>query len=305
MEKRIDVDFDYHKAPRFKKGRFLPFVIYQQPEEITTEHRDKNKTYYPIFNETKIKEWMPSHKSTSKDGIYIYIGVFVFFSIFLPIVTSIRNGEVTEMSYLLVYLFIGIPFLILAYNQWKKHKTAPEQTYVTFNRLNGLITMPKSNRVDYFTIPFTHLKATSRAMMRSKYSYTGPELQFFIDTRSWRPWYDNDYLMMSAGSNKPKVTWSLYVWYMDKNRPLPPGTAFDDFREADFQRRKKEGFPPPLFKSLIPTPEFTVEQQVVREAYWKDEDYIPSKKEAYFNVSPFSKHYKRSHTGELKEDSFE
>ncbi len=33
---------------------------------------------------------------------------------------------------------------------------------------------------------------------------------------------------------------SFYVWYMDKNRPLPPGTAFDAYREKDFERRKAE-----------------------------------------------------------------
>jgi len=40
--------------------------------------------------------------------------------------------------------------------------------------------------------------------------------------------------------------WDFVVWYMDKNRPLPPGTAFDPYREADFQRRKAEGFPKPI-----------------------------------------------------------
>ena len=44
---------------------------------------------------------------------------------------------------------------------------------------------------------------------------------------------------------------------MDKNRPLPPGELFDPYREADFQRRKAEGFPKPLYPSDIPTPEAT------------------------------------------------
>ena len=65
--------------------------------------------------------------------------------------------------------------------------------------------------------------------------------------------------------------WSFYVWYMDKNRPLPPGTAFDPYRQADFERRKSEGFPKPLYRSHIPTPEATPAQQLERERYWKDE----------------------------------
>ena len=63
---------------------------------------------------------------------------------------------------------------------------------------------------------------------------------------------------------------SFYVWYMDKNRPLPPGDAFDEFRERDFQRRKSEGFPSPLYPSFVPTPEATPEQQQERDKYWEE-----------------------------------
>ena len=63
--------------------------------------------------------------------------------------------------------------------------------------------------------------------------------------------------------------WEFVVWYMDKNRPLPPGTAFDPYREADFQRRKAEGFPKPLYKSYIPTPEASRRQQLERERFSK------------------------------------
>jgi len=59
--------------------------------------------------------------------------------------------------------------------------------------------------------------------------------------------------------------WSFTVWYMDKNRPLPPGSAFDAFREKDFERRKAEGFPKPLYPSNIETPEHTKEQQALRK----------------------------------------
>ncbi|WFO16521.1 hypothetical protein M601_001525 [Cellulophaga baltica 4] len=52
---------------------------------------------------------------------------------------------------------------------------------------------------------------------------------------------------------------------MDKNRPLPPGDAFDEYRLQDFERRKAEGFPRPLYPSNIPTPEATPEQQEERE----------------------------------------
>ncbi|MFC5047195.1 hypothetical protein ACFSTE_12075 [Aquimarina hainanensis] len=58
---------------------------------------------------------------------------------------------------------------------------------------------------------------------------------------------------------------SFYVWYMDKNRPLPPGDAFDPYRQRDYERRKAAGFPKPLYSSEISTPEATPEQQAERE----------------------------------------
>ena len=60
---------------------------------------------------------------------------------------------------------------------------------------------------------------------------------------------------------------------MDKNRPLPPGEAFDAYREQDFERRKAEGFPKPLYPSNVPTPEATPEQQAERDQHW-DEQFI-------------------------------
>ncbi|GAA0723991.1 hypothetical protein GCM10009430_28060 [Aquimarina litoralis] len=59
--------------------------------------------------------------------------------------------------------------------------------------------------------------------------------------------------------------WSFYVWYMDKNRPLPPVDVFDQFRQQDYERRKASGFPKPLYPSDIKTPETTKEQQKERE----------------------------------------
>ena len=58
---------------------------------------------------------------------------------------------------------------------------------------------------------------------------------------------------------------SFICWYMDKNRPLPPGDAFDEFRQQDYERRKAAGFPRPLYPSAIKTPEATKKQQKERE----------------------------------------
>lgn len=54
---------------------------------------------------------------------------------------------------------------------------------------------------------------------------------------------------------KSDQMWSTLVWYMDTNRSLPPGTAFDSYREKDYNRRQSAGFPAPLYPSAIPMPD--------------------------------------------------
>lgn len=49
----------------------------------------------------------------------------------------------------------------------------------------------------------------------------------------------------------PYTIYSFLVWYMDKNRTLPKGSAFDAYREKDYLRRKAAGFPDPLYPSAI------------------------------------------------------
>ncbi len=45
--------------------------------------------------------------------------------------------------------------------------------------------------------------------------------------------------------------WSFYVWYMDKNRPLPHGTLFEAYHQKDFFRRRAEGFLPPKYPAYF------------------------------------------------------
>lgn len=81
-----------------------------------------------------------------------------------------------------------------------------------------------------------------------------------IRPNKWQTFAIVGYIGLDCYSNMSFIT-----WYMDKNRPLPPRTAFDPYREQDFERRKAEGFPKSLYPSDIPTPESTPEQQKERE----------------------------------------
>ena len=49
---------------------------------------------------------------------------------------------------------------------------------------------------------------------------------------------------------------SFLQWYMDKNRPLPPGKIFDEFRWGDYATRLIEGFKKSTIPSLVDMTEF-------------------------------------------------
>ncbi len=296
------IDYNYNNAPIFKKyGRFLPFVIYETPKNILVEEEEKERYY----NDKFFIQVKPYVKGSYKQSFYMYGGIAAMFILIFPISYMIRDKVLLlPVGYYITFLLLGLPFIILAFKNWKTHLKMPENEYITFDRLNSLLTMPKMNHVDYFTIPFNHLKAIRRAMARSRYTYMGKELHFFNDTRPWRPWRGDNYLILKL-YGEVYNRWSFYVWYMDKNRPLPPLPFFDDYREKDFERRKSEGFPPPLFKSLVPTPEATPQQQAIRDNFWRDEDYMASKRESHFSINPFDKHYKGFGGSEIDEDSFD
>ena len=87
----------------------------------------------------------------------------------------------------------------------------------------------------------------------------------FVNT--FRPRLLDTLKTMSYGD--PYEYWSFMVWYMDKNRPLPPCRSFDPYREKDFLRRQAEGFPPPLYPSNVPTPEATAKHRKIYAAHIK------------------------------------
>ena len=161
----------------------------------------------------------------------------------------------TSVVLLIFILILGGVFLI-AYSLFvnKKYKI------FELNRLEGTVTYPDR----FFRPPlkgkFKDLKVVI-SVSGNIHGYVDREYLKFVNTFKPRKL---DVLYSFYGSD-PYEEWSFYVWYMDKNRPLPPGTAFDDYREKDCQRRKKLGFPKPLYYSNIPTPEATQEQQEERK----------------------------------------
>jgi hypothetical protein len=134
--------------------------------------------------------------------------------------------------------------------------TMPKKEQI-LNRKDGLITFTGLLWQKNITMPFKNAIFC--------YSTGGEDATGAFMLQVIRPTkgYTFEDFMIGAQSCYEDI--SLITWYMDKNRPLPPGDAFDEYMLQDFERRKAEGFPRPGYPSNIPTPEATKEQQTERE----------------------------------------
>ena len=165
---------------------------------------------------------------------------------------GILNGDTLNGGQTFLFcFFIALTIFFVVYGF-----TMPK-TEAILNRRDGLITFDGFLWQDNITMPFSEVEFC--------YSTGGEDLQGAFQLQIMRP---NKWVTFAIPIFSGKDCYegmSFITWYMDKNRPLPPGELFDPYREADFQRRKAEGFPKPLYPSDIPTPEATPEQQAERE----------------------------------------
>jgi len=105
---------------------------------------------------------------------------------------------------------------------------------VVFDRMNGTVSMPGQWGIfPRHSISFSdvHIGIYYGTMMFPYSKYIPIPIQV---------WHKHD-----------NEVWYVFLQYMDKNYPLPCGTAFDPYREQDFKRRQSEGFPKPTCKSLV------------------------------------------------------
>ena len=137
---------------------------------------------------------------------------------------------------------------------------------LVLDRLNGMVTYPGFLFSKPCSVPFDELLASVASFANS-----GASLVFY---------HYNGITGTSIFAGKCKISgnWSFIVWYMDKNRPLPPGEAFDPYRKKDFQRRKAEGFPPPLYPSYIDTPEDSESQKELSQLHREEKQKRLEKK---------------------------
>ena len=208
------------KVRKFKLYKYLPHTIFERPsdtEKISFEYGTIRADDQFYINDLKYGLWY----------IYLYLAAGCFFISIIGL-----TSDKDPIFFTIISFLIGCFCILYYYKHPKK--------LLILDRLNGLVTYPGFLYSKPYTMSFSDVVAKivssgGRASLVF-YHYNG------ITGTS-----------ISAGDYIPIRNWSFIVWYMDKNRNLPPGEAFDPYREKDFHRRKAEGFLPPLYKSNIPT----------------------------------------------------
>lgn len=183
-----------------------------------------------------------------KEGAEIIgLALFIIFLGFSGLAIFTDDNDLVGFAlFLYILSIIGTLLCILYYFTKKKE--------LILNRMDGTITFSGWLWMKNCTMPFD--KAIFAMGQRSVLILLGP---------TWFP----TYVVLSGSRVFCYEKLSFMVWYMDKNRPLPPGSAFDPYRQRDFDRRKAEGFPDPLYDSAVPTPEASKEHTKEKINFFK------------------------------------
>ena len=207
-------------------------VTYSEPDSTQNIANDK---YIRIITEGTIAPFWGG-------GISLTFVVGLLFGV---------EGELSGADWMIVVICSALTIFFLIY-----YLTKPEKELI-LSRLNGVITFPGFYWQKNITMKFEDIMFM--------YTTGGEDLMGAFDLQIVRPHKSISTFESFDFGGGCYESMSFITWYMDKNRPLPPGSAFDPYRQQDYERRKVEGFPKPLYPSAIPTPEATKKQQVERK----------------------------------------
>jgi len=210
------------------KRNYFPHIILELP-------REKNKMCKENGITRADDQFYIVDKSLYIGKMYIYFGVF--FLVFTFLGAFERDAfEIPGVFVLVIFFLTGILYIVYQYTHPPKK--------IILDRLNGIVTFPGVFYGKPITMPFDKVLAALKLNGKN-----GPVSLGFYHHKILATDIDLDYT--------PIKSWSFIVWYMDKNRSLPPGKLFDPYRKRDYERRKAEGFPEPLYESWIGNPEYS------------------------------------------------
>ena len=209
------------------KRNYFPHIILERP-------RGKNEMSKSNGITRADDQFYIVDKSLYIGKMYIYFGVF-FLVLTFSLSFSRDANEIPGVFFRVIFFLIGILLIVYQYTHPPKK--------IILDRLNGIITFPGVFYGKPITMPFDKVLAALKLNGKN-----GPVSLGFYHHKILATDIDLDHT--------PIKSWSFIVWYMDKNRPLPPGKVFDPYRQKDYERRKAEGFPEPLYESWISISEY-------------------------------------------------
>lgn len=180
----------------------------------------------------------------------------------LPFIFGDPPTQLETIGFIIIFiLFSVLPCLWVLPRSYKVY---------TFDRMTGMMTFPNPRTLkNYGRDPGTITFPFSEARFGMFLMQAGRPRRLVISHPDGLHSYGIDFVPFFDAPQ----THSILVWYMDKNRPLPPGELFDPYREKDYERRKAEGFQPPFYPASIDTPENTPEREKERikreKKYWQ------------------------------------
>ena len=238
------------KIKRYKWKSYLYKAIIEKPSDTK-----KNTFEYGTIRADD--QFYINDMGYGVSHIDLYVGI-IFYSLSLISLVSNKDTIEDRTIFSIIFFIIG-SFSFLHYYKYSKE-------LLVLDRLNGMVTYPGFLFSKPCSVPFDELLASVASFANS-----GASLVFY---------HYNGITGTSIFAGKCKISgnWSFIVWYMDKNRPLPPGEAFDLYRKKDFQRRKAEGFPPPLYPSYIDTPEDSESQKELSQLHREEKQKRLEKK---------------------------
>lgn len=238
------------KIKRYKWKSYLYKAIIEKPSDTK-----KNTFEYGTIRADD--QFYINDMGYGVSHIDLYVGI-IFYSLVLISLVSNKDTIEDRTIFSIIFFIIG-SFSFLHYYKYSKK-------LLVLDRLNGMVTYPGFLFSKPCSVPFDELLASV-----ASFANAGASLVFY---------HYNGITGTSIFAGKCKISgnWSFIVWYMDKNRPLPPGEAFDPYRKKDFQRRKSEGFPPPLYPSYIDTPEDSESQKELSQLHREEKQKRLEKK---------------------------
>ncbi|MDO6811021.1 hypothetical protein Q4603_20540 [Zobellia galactanivorans] len=235
-----------------KKNAFLAGYL---PFEILEKPNDKKKSYVGINTDIIYLDDMYIVTNETNNILPLIIGglslVFIFFLILNFFIYD--EWELSDTIFLIISVVILLFFIIYYF-------TIPKKQSI-YDRKKELITFPGFLWNSPYTMPFKNIR-----LFKAGGAIGSPTADLLYVKRPDKIG-SRHHIHLGGVLN---TNLSFLVWYMDKNRPPPPGDAFDEYRKADYKRRKEEGFPPPIFRSFIPTREYKHKWQKERDKHWKD-----------------------------------